>query len=108
LVTLSPWAWLALAGLAEVFWVVFLKLSDGFTKLIPSAAVVATLGVSFFCMSQSLRALPMGTVYAVWTGIGAVGGVFLGIIWQGESADPVRLLCIGFIIAGVLGLKLAS
>jgi quaternary ammonium compound-resistance protein SugE len=105
---LNPWLWLAFAGLAEVFWVVFLKLSDGFSRLIPSAAVVATLGISFFCMSQSLRALPMGTVYAVWTGIGAAGGLLWGIGMEGESADALRIFCVCLIVAGVLGLKLSS
>jgi len=102
------WAWLAGAGLSEIIWVVLLKQSDGFTRLGPSVAVVAVLGVSFFCMSQALRALPMGTVYAVWTGIGAAGGMIWGIAMEGEPADLVRIGCLCLILAGVAGLKLAG
>lgn len=96
------------AGLSEVFWVVFLKLSDGFTRLPAAAATIATMAFSFFCMSQALRVLPMGTVYAVWTGIGAAGGLVWGIAMQGESADPLRIACVCLILAGVAGLKLVS
>ena len=102
------WAWLAAAGVFEVVWVVFLKQTDGFTRLLPSAATVAAMAVSFFCMSQSLRSLPMGTVYAVWTGIGAAGGLAWGIAMEGEPAGVVRILCVGLILAGVAGLKLGS
>jgi quaternary ammonium compound-resistance protein SugE len=100
------WLWLAGAGLFEVVWVVLLKQTDGFTRLIPSVATVAALAASFFCMSQSLRSLPMGTVYAVWTGIGAAGGLAWGIAMEGEPAGAVRILCVGLILAGVAGLKL--
>ena len=102
------WVWLAAAGLFEVVWVVLLKQTDGFTRLIPSVATVAALAASFFCMSQSLRSLPMGTVYAVWTGIGAAGGLAWGIAMEGEPAGVVRVLCVGLILAGVAGLKLGS
>ena len=102
------WVWLAAAGLFEVVWVVLLKQTDGFTRLIPSAATVAALAVSFFCMSQSLRSLPMGTVYAVWTGIGAAGGLAWGIAMEGEPAGVARILCVALILAGVAGLKLGS
>ncbi len=102
------WIWLAAAGLFEVVWVVLLKQTDGFTRPIPSAATVAALAASFFCMSQSLRVLPMGTVYAVWTGIGAAGGLAWGIAMEGEPAGAVRILCVGLILAGVAGLKLGS
>lgn len=105
---LDPWVWLGLAGLGEVFWVVFLKLSDGFTRVGPAAATVGTMVFSFFCMSQALRVLPMGTVYAVWTGIGAAGGLIWGIAMEGEPAGLVRIACVGLIVAGVLGLKLGS
>ena len=70
---------MAVAGLFEVVWVVLLKLTDGFTRVLPSVGTVAAMAASFFCMSQSLRSIPMGTVYAVWTGIGAAGGVIWGI-----------------------------
>ena len=102
------WIWLGVAGLFEIVWVIFLKLSDGFTRLWPGAATVAAIGCSFFCMSQALRVLPMGTVYAVWTGIGAAGGVLWGIAAQGEPATAARLLCVALIVAGVMGLKLGS
>ncbi|MBN8890294.1 MAG: multidrug efflux SMR transporter [Alphaproteobacteria bacterium] len=102
------WLWLAAAGLCEVVWVVLLKQADGFTRLVPSILTVATLAVSFYCMSQALRTLPMGTVYAVWTGIGAAGGLVWGILMEGEPAGAVRILCVGLILAGVAGLKLGS
>jgi quaternary ammonium compound-resistance protein SugE len=102
----GPWLWLAVAGALEVVWVVLLKQSEGFTRWGWGAATVATLAGSFVCMSQSLRALPMGTVYAVWTGIGAAGGLFWGILAEGEPATAVRVGCVGLILAGVVGLKL--
>jgi quaternary ammonium compound-resistance protein SugE len=104
----GPWAWLSVAGVLEVAWVILLKQSDGFTRLAWSAATVAAMGGSFFCMSQSLRALPMGTVYAVWTGIGAAGGLFWGIMAEGEPATLLRVGCVGLILAGVAGLKLGG
>ncbi len=87
---------------------VLLKLSDGFSRPGPGVGTVLAIGASFFCMSQALRVLPMGTVYAVWTGIGATGGVIWGIAAQGEPATAARLLCVGLIVAGVVGLKLGS
>jgi quaternary ammonium compound-resistance protein SugE len=99
---------LAVAGLFEVVWVVLLKLTDGFTRVLPSLGTVAAMAASFFCMSQSLRSIPMGTVYAVWTGIGAAGGVIWGIAVLGEPATALRLLCVALILAGVAGLKLGS
>jgi quaternary ammonium compound-resistance protein SugE len=102
------WIWLLVAGLFEVVWVVLLKLTEGFTRLWPSVLTVAAMAVSFWCMSQALRSLPMGTVYAVWTGIGAVGGVAWGIAMLGEPATALRILCVSLILAGVVGLKLGS
>ena len=87
---------------------VFLKLSEGFSRLGPSVATAATIAVSFYCMSQALKSLPMGTVYAVWTGIGAAGGMIWGIAILGEPATAGRILCISLILAGVVGLKLGS
>ncbi len=101
-----PWLWLAVAGVFEVAWVVLLKHSDGFTRLLPSAATAVTVAASFWCMSQALRVLPMGTVYAVWTGIGAAGGLTWGILMQGEPAGALRIACVGLILAGVAGLRL--
>lgn len=103
-----PWLWLAIAGAFEVAWVVLLKQSDGFTRLWPSIATVAAMAGSFWCMSQALRVLPMGTVYAVWTGIGAAGGLAWGIAMEGEPAGLLRMACVGLILAGVAGLKLGS
>jgi quaternary ammonium compound-resistance protein SugE len=105
---LNPWIWLTLAGLGEVGWVVFLKQSDGFTRLWPSLATAGAMAFSFFTMSQSLRVLPMGTVYAVWTGIGAAGGLIWGIAMEGEPAGLLRIGCVMLILAGVAGLKLGS
>jgi quaternary ammonium compound-resistance protein SugE len=101
----AAWLWLATAGLFEVVWVVLLKQADGFTRLGWSVATVAAMGCSFGAMSQSLRVLPMGTVYAVWTGIGAAGGLLWGIAMEGEPAGLVRVGCVMLILAGVAGLK---
>ena len=103
-----PWLWLAAAGVMEVVWVVLLKRTDGFSRLWPSLACLAAMTVSFWCMSQALRSLPMGTVYAVWTGIGAAGGLFWGITMEGEPLTAVRVGCVALILAGVAGLKLGS
>lgn len=103
-----PWAWLAVAGLFEVVWVVLLKLTDGFTRPLASAATVAAMAASFYCMSVALRDLPMGTVYAVWTGIGAAGGMIWGIAMLGEPATALRIFCVVLILGGVVGLKLGS
>ena len=102
-----PWLWLTVAGASEVAWVVLLKQADGFTRLWWSLATVAAMAVSFYCMSQALRVLPMGTVYAVWTGIGAAGGLAWGILMEGEPAGLVRIGCVCLILAGVAGLKLS-
>jgi quaternary ammonium compound-resistance protein SugE len=104
----SPWVWLTTAGMFEVVWVVLLKQSDGFTRPLASIATLASMGASTICMSLSLRALPMGTVYAVWTGIGAAGGLIWGIAMEGEPAGLVRIACVGLIVAGVAGIKLSS
>ncbi len=104
----GPWVWLSTAGLFEIVWVALLKLSDGFTRPLAPIATLAAMGASMFCMSQSLRGLPMGTVYAVWTGIGAAGGLVWGIAMEGEPAGLVRIGCVGLILAGVAGLKLGS
>jgi quaternary ammonium compound-resistance protein SugE len=103
-----PWLWLLAAGVMEVAWVILLKRSDGFTRLWPSLGTSATIALSFFCMSHALRTLPMGTVYAVWTGIGAAGGLAWGILAEGEPAGVVRLLCVCLILGGVAGLKLTG
>ncbi|HTN11929.1 MAG TPA: quaternary ammonium compound efflux SMR transporter SugE [Acetobacteraceae bacterium] len=102
------WFILLVAGLFEVGWAVGLKYSDGFTRLWPSLATVASMAVSLGLLGLALRSLPLGTAYAVWTGIGTVGTALLGIALLGDSADPLRLICIGLIVAGIVGLKLAT
>ncbi len=102
------WAWLALAGALEVVWVVLLKRADGFTRLWPSLGCVAGMAGSFWFMSQALRTLPMCTVYAVWTGIGAAGALVWGIAMEGEPLTAVRVVCVVLILAGVAGLKLGA
>ena len=103
-------AWIALffAGLFEVGWAVGLKHTNGFTRLGPSAFTVAAMVASLWLLAIALKTLPLGTTYAVWTGIGTLGTVVLGIVLFGESADAPRLVCIGLIVAGIVGLKLSS
>lgn len=100
-----PWICLILAGFLEIGWAVGLKYSDGFTKPIPSAVTIITMIASFTLLSLSLRSIPLGTGYAIWTGIGAVGTAIAGVILFAESRDYVRLLCIALIVIGIIGLK---
>ena len=102
------WVWLVLAGLLEVVWVVGLKYSEGFTRFVPSVVTVVAAAASFWLLAVALRSLPIGTAYAVWTGIGAVGTALLGIVLFGEPASWPRLFCIALIVAGIAGLKLTS
>jgi quaternary ammonium compound-resistance protein SugE len=104
----TAWILLVLAGLLEIAWATGLKLSDGFTKLKPSVITIALMLASFALLARTFRIIPMGTAYAVWTGIGAFGTGVIGIVRYGEPAHPVRLLCLGAIIAGTVGLKLLS
>ena len=102
------WIYLLVAGLFEVVWAVGLKYTEGWTRLWPSVGTLAAMVVSFWCLSQSLKSIPIGTGYAIWTGIGAVGAAALGIVLFGDSASWPRLLCIGLIVSGVIGLKMVS
>lgn len=102
------WTVLILAGLAEVGWAVGLKYTEGFTRLGPTLATVAAMAASLGLLGLALRSLPLGTAYAMWTGIGTVGTAVLGIVLFAESADPLRLACIGLIVAGLIGLKLVT
>lgn len=102
------WALLTIAGLLEIAFAFSMKSSEGFTRLIPGLMTVASGLSSVVLLSLSLRTLPMGTGYAVWTGIGAAGTAMVGIAVLGDSAAPMRLFCIGLILAGVIGLKLVS
>ena len=102
------WTLLLLAGLFEVAWAIGLKYTDGFTRPGPSVATLAAMVVSVVLLAIALRTLPVGTAYAVWTGIGAVGTALLGIALFGEPAGVARLACIGLIVAGIVGLKLVG
>ena len=102
------WTYLLLAGLFEIGFALGLKHTDGFTRLWPSLATAAAAAVSLYLMTLAMRTIPVGTAYAVWTGIGACGVAVAGIALLGESASPARLACIGLIVAGVIGLKLFS
>jgi len=102
------WVQLFFAGLFEVCWAVGLKYTEGFSKLWPSVWTVMAMIISFWLLAAALRTLPVGTAYAVWTGIGAVGTAILGIVLFGESREVLRLLAIGLIVAGIAGLKLTS
>ncbi len=102
------WIYLLVAGLFEVVWAIGLKYTEGWTRLWPSVGTLAAMGVSFWCLSQSLKSIPIGTGYAIWTGIGAVGAAALGIVLFGDSASWPRLLCIGLIVSGVVGLKVVG
>jgi quaternary ammonium compound-resistance protein SugE len=102
------WALLTLAGILEIAFALAMKSSEGFTRLIPSLFTVVAGLSSVALLSMSLRTLPVGTGYAVWTGIGAAGTAVLGIAILGDSAAPPRIFCIALILAGVLGLKLLS
>ena len=102
------WIFLLLAGLCEVGWAVGLKYTNGFTRLWPSVGTAASMALSVFLLSLALRHLPLGSAYAVWTGIGTVGTVIFGILVLGEPASALRLLCVGLIVAGILGLKLSA
>ena len=105
---MSGWAALLAAGLLEVGWALGLKYSDGLTRFWPTAATLAAIALSFALMAVALRSLPFGTAYAVWTGIGAVGSIIVGMLLYSEPTDPVRVVCLTLIVAGMVGLKLNS
>ena len=102
--------WIALlaAGLLEIGWAIGLKYTDGFSRPLPTALTVACMAASLALLGAALKDLPLGTAYAVWTGIGTIGTAVLGIVLFGDAATPARLACIGLILAGVAGLKLAG
>lgn len=103
-----PWVFLFFAGLFEIGWAIGLKYTEGFTKLVPTLLTVGSMIVSLGLLGLALKDLPVGTAYAVWTGIGTVGTAALGIWLLGEPATVMRLACIGLIVCGILGLKLAA
>jgi quaternary ammonium compound-resistance protein SugE len=102
------WMMLFVAGLLEVGWAIGLKYTEGFTRLVPSVLTLASMAASVGLLGLALKTLPIGTAYAVWTGIGAVGTAILGIVLLGEPSTVARLVCIGLIVAGIAGLKLVA
>ncbi len=104
----TSWTLLLVAGLLEVVWAIGLKYTDGFSKLTPSVITISAMIASVWLLALALKGIPVGTGYAVWTGIGAVGTAILGIVLFNEAATLARLACIGLIVAGIFGLKLVS
>ena len=102
------WIYLLAAGLSEIGWAIGLKYTEGLTRPVPTVLTAASMIVSVALLGLALKTLPLGTAYAVWTGIGTVGTVVLGIVLFGEAATAMRLACVGLILAGIVGLKLAS
>ena len=102
------WIYLVVAGVLEIFWAISLKYTDGFSRLWPSVSTIAGMIASFYFLAQALKTIPVGTAYAIWTGIGAAGTALLGIALFAEPASLPRLFCIGLIVAGIIGLKLAA
>lgn len=102
------WVYLVVAGFFECGWAIGLKYTEGFTKLTPSLLTVSAMAVSFWLLSTAMKTIPVGTAYAVWTGIGAIGVAIMGMLLFGESRDIMRVVCLLLIISGIVGLKLAS
>lgn len=102
------WIILIIAGLFEIGWAIGLKYTHGFTRLWPTVGTVTAMVISIGLLGLAMRDLPVGTAYAVWTGVGAVGTVILGIVLFGDPSNAGRLICVGLIVAGILGLKLTS
>lgn len=103
-----PWLYLTLAGLLEICWAYTMKQSDGFTKPLFSTITFIAMIASFGLLSMAMKSLPLGTAYAVWTGIGALGAFVLGIVILGEAATPLRIASAALILAGLIGLRIAS
>lgn len=102
------WLILVVAGLFEIAWAIGLKYTEGFTRLWPTVATISAMVISLALLGIAMRTIPVGTAYAVWTGIGTVGAVILGIVLFGESANVLRLICVALILAGIIGLKLVD
>ncbi|KKJ78655.1 multidrug transporter [Kiloniella litopenaei] len=103
-----PWVYLILAGIFECGWAIGLKYADGWTKLVPSLLTIAAMALSFWLLSTAMKTIPVGTAYAVWTGIGTVGVAVLGMLLFGESHDIMRIICLLLIVSGIVGLKVFS
>jgi quaternary ammonium compound-resistance protein SugE len=106
-INVMPWILLILAGLFEIAWAIGLKFTEGFTRLWPTVLTVVSLVVSFALLGLAAKSLPIGTAYAVWTGIGAAGAVLCGILFLGEPCTVMRMVCVALILCGVVGLKFA-
>lgn len=102
------WIFLVVAGLLEVAWALGLKATQGFTRPLPSLLTLLSMAASFYLLAQAMKVLPVGTAYAIWVGIGAVGTVIFGILLYGDSASPLRLVSLALILLGLIGLKLAG
>ena len=102
------WIYLVVAGLFECGWAIGLKYTEGFSKIIPSLLTISAMAISFWLLSAAMKTIPVGTAYAVWTGIGAVGVAIMGMVLFGESRDIMRVLCLLLIVSGIVGLKLVS
>lgn len=102
------WVYLVFAGLLEIVWAVAMKHSHGFTRLVPTVIMVVGMIGSFWLLALSMRALPLGTAYTIWTGIGAVGAFVIGIAFLGELASPLRLLAAGLIVTGLVLMKVST
>lgn len=102
------WVILFIAGLFEMAWALLLKQSEGFSKPLPTAGFVITLILSMYLLSQALKSLPVGSAYAVWTGIGAAGTAIVGMLWLGESRDVLKLVSLVLLLAGIVGLRITS
>ncbi|WP_332697385.1 DMT family transporter [Bosea sp. (in: a-proteobacteria)] len=102
------WIYLLVAGLLEIVWAFFMKQSDGFTKITPTAITIVTMIGSFALLAVAMRSLPLGTAYTIWTGIGAVGAFVVGIVVLGEAATPMRLAAAGLIVSGLVMMKLSA
>ena len=102
------WLYLLIAGFFEIFWAVWLKFSQGFTKILPSVLTVLGMLASFYFLSLALRKLPLSTSYAIWTGIGTAGTVLFGVIYFGESISVAKTICVVMILCGIVGLRILS
>ena len=102
------WVWLGVAGVLEIIWAYALKQSAGFSKPVEAVIAVVAMIASFVVLSLAMKSLPLGTAYTIWTGIGAIGAFVLGVVVLGEAATPMRVISAALILAGIVGLKLAS
>lgn len=102
------WLILFIAGILETVWAVGLKYTEGFTRPLPTIGTLAAMAASFWLLAVAMKTLPLGAAYAVWTGIGTVGAVILGVVLFGDPATPARLGCVGLIVAGIVGLRVVS